>query len=505
MKTAASAKMAASMEIQPLLEQGMGLTLHWFPSDVPVARLAAVMAGMANTQGGTVLLGVAPRSAHVQGVPDLDAALDLVFQAALLTDPPLVLPMPRLASVAPAGAAASYPPQVLVISIPAGLPNIYSLDGRYLGREGNQTNPLAARRLRQMLIERGMIQFESQIPPGADLDDLDPQKIAAYLAALDLPGDHAPQAILLGRGCLQPAGANPVAALAGARTGLSRPAAAAEPALSERPALRPTYAALLLFGKQPQRWLPNAAILAARFSGRTLTDHFIKQEIRGALPDQLLQAEGFLRDNLRSVVRLVGLTHQETTEYPMEALRELLVNAVAHRDYNIQGDNIHIYVFADRIEIHSPGELPGPVNLDNLLEARFSRNPVIMQVLADLGFVERMGYGLNRVVEVMRRDRLSQPRFEETAGMFRVTLHGAASVPASEADLRAYQDFALNPRQEQALAFLLARRRITNRDYQEQCPGVHAETLRRDLVDLVERGLLVKVGDKRATYYVLKR
>jgi len=275
--------------------------------------------------------------------------------------------------------------------------------------------------------------------------------------------------------------------------------------LPERATLRPTYAALLLFGKQPQRWLPNATILAARFSGLTLTDHFIKQEIRGALPDQLHQAEAFLRDNLRSVVRLVGLTHQETTEYPLEALRELLVNAVAHRDYNLQGDNIHIYIFADRIEIHSPGELPGPVNLENLLEARFSRNPVIMQVLADLGFVERLGYGLNRVVEVMRRDRLSQPRFEETAGMFRVTLHGAEHLPAPAVDLDAYQDLERNSRQQQALVFLLARRRITNHDYQELCPAVHAETLRRDLADLVERGLLIKVGDKRATYYILKR
>jgi ATP-dependent DNA helicase RecG len=245
--------------------------------------------------------------------------------------------------------------------------------------------------------------------------------------------------------------------------------------------------------------------ISARFSGRTLTDHFIKQEIRGALPDQLHQAEAFLRDNLRSVVRLIGLTHQETTEYPLEALRELLVNAVAHRDYNIQGDNIHISVFSDRIEIHSPGELPGPVSLENLLEARFSRNPVIMQVLADLGFVERLGYGLNRVVEVMQRDHLSQPRFEETAGMFRVTLTGADNLPVPAADLAAYQDLALNPRQQQALAFLLVRRRITNRDYQELCPTVHAETLRRDLSDLVERGLLIKVGDKRATYYILKR
>lgn len=494
------------MDVQELLAQGQGPTLHWFPADVSPSRLAAVMAGMANTQGGTVLLGVAPRSTHIQGIPDPETALDLVFQASLLTDPPLVLPLPCLVSpesASPAiGPSAPARPCLLVITIPAGLPGVYSLDGRYLGREGQQTNPLPARRLRQMLIERGIIQFESQVPPGASLDDLDPHKIAAYLAALNLPGDHTPESVLLGRGCLQPAGAKSAAALANAPMGPNRQTG---PGIPEPLALYPTYAALLLFGRQPQRWLPNATILAARFFGRTLTDHFIKQEIRGALPDQLHQAEAFLRDNLRSVVRLVGLTHQETTEYPLEALRELLVNAVAHRDYNVQGDNIHIYIFADRIEIHSPGELPGPVNLNNLLETRFSRNPVIMQVLADLGFVERLGYGLNRVVEVMQRDRLSQPRFEETAGMFRVTLHGASHALPPDLDLQPYRDLELNPRQEQALAFLLVHRRITSRDYQEICPAVHAETLRRDLVELVERGLLIKVGDKRATYYILKR
>ena len=73
----------------------MGPGLHWFPADVPAARLALVMVGMANGDGGVVLIGVSPRSGRVQGVPDLAATLDVVFQAALLVDPSLVLPMPR--------------------------------------------------------------------------------------------------------------------------------------------------------------------------------------------------------------------------------------------------------------------------------------------------------------------------------------------------------------------------------------------------------------------------
>jgi ATP-dependent DNA helicase RecG len=425
---------------------------------------------------------LAPRSGQIQGLPDPDLTLDLVFQAALLCDPTLVLPVPQVCQVGKA--------RVLWVSVPAGLPHVYCLDGRYLGRDGTQTNPLPARRLRQLLLERGVVQFETQSPPNASLDDLDSQKIATYIQALNLPGTEAPEEVLLRRG------------------GLKREEIKDKTDLPKGEVLRPTYAALLLFGKHPQQWFPNATILAARFSGSTLAEQFIKQEIRGTLPEQIRQAEAFVRENLRQVVRMVGLTHHEMLEYPPEALRELLVNAVAHRDYNIQGDNIHLYLFADRIEIHSPGSLPGPVTLDNLLEARFSRNAIIVQTLADLGFVERLRYGLNRVVEVVRQQNLRPPRFEEIAGTFRVTLYGSVEVlqalyPVPR--LHELEDVELNPRQQLALSFLSSRRRITNRDYQDLCPDVSAETLRRDLVNLVERGLVVKIGDKRATYYVLKK
>jgi ATP-dependent DNA helicase RecG len=472
-----------SDEIKALLAQGMGTTLHWFPADVPVSRLATALVGMANTRGGTVLIGVAPRSAQIQGVPDTGELVDQVFQAALLSDPPLVLPLPQ---VVQAGHA-----QLLSISIPSGLPCVYNLEGRYLGREGSQTNPLPARSLRRLLMERGVLNFEAQIPLHATLDDLDPEKVVTYVRLLDLPGNETPLEVLLRRGCLR-------LREEGARSG--RPIDPSE--------LVPTYAALLLFGKQPQQWLPNASILAARFLGEGLGERFIKQEIGGTLPDQLRQAEAFLRDHMHSVVRMVGLTHQETPEYPVEAVRELLVNAVAHRDYNVQGDNIHIHLFAGRLELHSPGGLPGPMNLNNLLEARFSRNAVVMQVLADMGFVERLGYGLNRVMEVVRQNSLRLPLFEEIAGSFRVTLFAAEADDLRDGAvelLQAFQQLELNPRQELALNYLAHHRRITNREYQDLCPGVHSETLRRDLVDLVERNVLVKIGDKRATYYVLKR
>ena len=304
-------------------------------------------------------------------------------------------------------------------------------------------------------------------------------RISVYREALGLPVDGHFQDLLLRRGCLT---------------------------MDDNQA-RPTYAAMLLFGRHPQQWVPSASMIAARFPGLSFSDEFVKQEIRGTLPEQLRQAEAFVRDHMRSIARLVGLTRQETPEYPLDAVRELLVNAVAHRDYSQQGDTIHLHIFADRLEVHSPGVLPGPVTLSNLLEARFSRNAVIAQVLSDLGFVERLGYGLNRVLTAAKQNNLPPPKFEELGGAFRVTLFSKSAEKQRPAlpDLSIYADHDLNPRQQRALGYLVENNRITNSDYQALCPEVSAETVRRDLVDFVKKGILIKVGDKRATYYILKK
>ncbi len=458
-------------ELRSLLVQGISATLHRFPEHVPVSELATVLTGMANSEGGRVFLGVHPQSGTPEGLRDVQGLLDRIFQAALLVSPPLVLPMPRIEVVGDA--------EIVQVTVPPGLPHAYHYEGRYLTRRGTRTDPLTPQRLRALMMERGAIQFEAQTPENATLDALDFELVAAYRETLALPPEDSLEGLLSRRGCLH----------------------------SIDGQLRPTYAALLLFGRHPQQWVPSATILAARFSGAAVSDQFVKQEIRGTLPQQLNRAENFVRDQVRSVARLVGMQRTETPEYPLEAVRELLVNAVAHRDYNQQGDSIHLHIFADRLEVHSPGGLPGPVNLANLLEARFSRNAIIAQVLSDWGYVERLGYGLNRVVAVMRQNHLPEPQFEEIGGTFRVRLASAtdgAMDISSVPDMTRYAEIELNLRQEQAIGYLASHKRLASSAYQELCPDVSPETLRRDLADLVDKRVLLKMGTKRGTYYILK-
>jgi ATP-dependent DNA helicase RecG len=163
------------------------------------------------------------------------------------------------------------------------------------------------------------------------------------------------------------------------------------------------------------------------------------------------------------------------------------------------------------MEVTSPGRLAGHVTVDNIRDERFSRNPAIVQVLADMRFIERLGYGVDRVIDLMKAGNLPAPEFAETDGGFRVTLYsaaGEADSPPAETGLRfngVYRGVPINPRQEAALIYLHTNSpRITNSDLQELCPDVHAETIRRDLADLVSKDILRKLGQKRGSYYVLK-
>src|SRR5262249_50992460 len=153
---------------------------------------------------------------------------------------------------------------------------------------------------------------------------------------------------------------------------------------------------------------------------------------------------------------------------------------------------------SDRLEVTSPGGLPGPVTLDNIVEERYSRNSIIVQVLSDLGFIERLGYGIDRVIALMQSHDLPDPHFAETSGGFRANLFNDFRIAARLPDgvPEPYHNFALNPRQESAIQFLMqgGHNRITNKDLQELYPDVHSETIRRDLADLVSKGILIKFG-----------
>ncbi|MCS7088918.1 MAG: DeoR family transcriptional regulator [Thermoflexales bacterium] len=444
-------------ELNALLRTGEDERLIIVPaSKATLDTLATALAALANARGG-VLVITATGSASLT-----EKLRERMLQAMLRTEPPLVTPLPYFVL------AADGTPHALVAEVPDGLPRVYGVNGRYVRREGTRIVPLHAEALHQLMLQRGEGSWESLCPPEATIDDLEEEKMRAYADQL---GEADPIALLVRRRCIVRRGS----------------------------VLQPTHAGLLLFGRDPQRWVSGAQVLCARFQGTTMDDAFVRQTIGGTLPEQIRRAEAFLNEHLPRYAQLRAWQRSEVSPYPPGVLREAVVNAVAHRDYRLSGDQIRVLLFADRVEVHSPGRLPGHITLQNLLRERYSRNEAIVQVLADLGFIERLGYGIDRMVRAMRDAGQPEPVFEEREASFSVTLY-AKGEPLTEA-------LPLSPQQQRIqkmLAFLQQHGRITNRDYQELCPGVNPETLRRDFAEMVERGVILRVGDKRGTYYILK-
>ncbi len=462
-------------EIPQLYQTGPSGSVAFENESVSLTALAATVAALANTDGGFILLGIDPTSKNVRGLRDADTARDRALEAGLKCEPPLILPRPQIAQIDGK--------DVVVLQVPAGLPHAYGLRGKYVQRQGKRNVALGPRQLRQLLRERGDANYEALPAPDATLDDLDIALVRSYARLFlteELTGrklDDAAFEILYRRGCLT----------------------------RDAGKVRPTISGLLLFGREPQRTFPSAEILLARYAEKTMTDAFVRETVRGSLPEQIRRAEAFIVSNTRKGAHIGDFVREEKTEYPLPAAREAIVNAVAHRDYAIRGEEIRVLMFADRIEVYSPGRLPGHVTIDNLVEERFARNEVIVQVLTDLGFVERLGYGIDRMIRLMREWGLAAPKFIETGNGFRVTLRGPGEKFVESAIQRDHLSrLVLNERQQAALGFLSKNQRITNRDYHDLFPEVSEETIRRDLADLVAQGLLLKIGDKRGTYYILK-
>jgi ATP-dependent DNA helicase RecG len=156
-------------------------------------------------------------------------------------------------------------------------------------------------------------------------------------------------------------------------------------------------------------------------------------------------------------------------------------------------------MFDDRLEVISPGGLPGYITVDNIVEEHFSRNPRIVNGLFHWGYIEELGLGIDRMIEEMVDAGQPPPTFRATPYSFTVVLQ-ARKVRAAT-----YQwERRMNERQTKAVAFVQENGSITNREYRSLCPHVSAETLRLDLSDLVDKGILLKIGAKKGTYYILK-
>jgi len=264
----------------------------------------------------------------------------------------------------------------------------------------------------------------------------------------------------------------------------------------------PTNAAVLLFGTDPQRFVSSAEIKCLHFHGTTVVKPIPSYKVfKGTLFEQVDDAVDFVMSKLNRAVGTRAISAAAPTEHeiPREVVAEAVVNAVAHRDY-ASAASIQVYVFVDRIEVWNPGELPPSLTPDSLRQQHPSlpRNPLIAEALFLAHYIEKVGTGTLDVIAGCQNADLPEPEFFQDGDHFVVRLWRDWLTVDVLAGLN------LNDRQRAAVSVLRQQRRITTGEYQETAETTRA-TAKRDLEDLVVKGLLVPQGAGRGAFYELPR
>lgn len=258
-------------------------------------------------------------------------------------------------------------------------------------------------------------------------------------------------------------------------------------------------AAILLFGSNPQRFFKRARVRFIRYDGteaKVGTEmNVIKNEIfEGRIFDMVRGSLDFVRSQIKERTKLGpdGRFHT-TPEYPEFVWKEIIINAIAHRDYSIKGTDIQIKMFDDRITVESPGILPGIVRLNNLRTVHFSRNPNIARFLHEYDYVQEFGEGIDRMFTEMESAGLPAPEYHDNAFMLNATIrNGEVNGEVNYGDLSknellVFEAISFNPQ--------------TTRSDLIKSLDISARTIDRAIRSLKQKQALRRVGSDKTGHW----
>ncbi|MEA3340825.1 MAG: helix-turn-helix domain-containing protein [Chloroflexota bacterium] len=417
------------------------------------------VAAFANTRGGTLLIGVAD-DGTVEGVTlGKESLRDWANRIAQATRVhPQILPFPYQGRT------------VMVLEVPESPLKPVPCRGRYFKRVGSSNRQMTDDDLTRAVLGSVGMTWDEAIEPRATLDDLNLEQMQRFRKLCNLkgrrsiPSDEENLAVLEKLGLLQEGNLN--------------------------------RAAVLLFGRNPQRFYPQARVRVGRFRAEAVIVD--DREIVGTLFDQVEAVMAYFRERLQTRFAFHDAAARDVLwEYPLEALREAIINAVCHRDYL---DNGHVQVRwrDERIVFLNPGGLPEPLRVEDLKREHRSvlRNRKIAEVFFYAGFIEQWGSGTLRMIRECVEASLPEPEFEERQEALWVTFRKDILTKDH------LQAMGLKERPIKAMLFAREQGRVTNRDYR-QLNQVSNKTAYLELGELMAKGLLKRQGAGKAVEYIL--
>lgn len=453
--------------LKQAVSQREGEALEFKSSINDPSRLVEIAASFANTAGGVLLVGVND-DGKILGVSIGRGTIENLTNVITDNTDPVIYP--RITTPVIDGK------KIISVEISPSGQRPHLAYGKPFKRSGSVTKLMSRNEYERLLLSKPENAFDSRVCREASPEDIDDEALADFKKKYESVNDTrlygSSEEILKSRGCLT----------------------------SDN---KITNAGILLFGKDPQKFIQKAYITVVRYPEITVTDTILdSKDFNGNLFNQIDKADQYLREHIQVISKIpkVGIARQDTPIYPYFVLRELIVNAAAHRDYNIYGSRILIQMFADRIEFYSPGGFPEGITPENLRWSQRSRNPTIARVLHDVKYLEEFGNGVDRIYETIEKYplKLQPPVWRDIGVAVITTLFDPTykkRIDISKVDLS-----ELNERQRKAIDYLKNYGRINRTEYARNF-GTTKVTAKRDLIGLVEKKLIVRRGAGRSVYY----
>ena len=439
-------------DLRILIQEGEGTTLEFKES--LSSSFARELVALANTIGGKILLGVRD-DGTVIGVQDSNALRARIQDIARNCDPPVQV------RAEPVG-------RVFAVHVRESDSKPVQCSDGFFWRQGAVTQKLSRAEIRDLFRLEGAVRFDlASCPPFNYPEDFDREKFNTWLSLSGITGRLQVEDVLV----------NIEAAERADGTLLFRNAGA------------------LFFAKNVRRFFPQAYITCLLARGTDKVHILDRKDFDGGIVADIEDALRFVERNTRTAYRIEGLRRENVPEYPTNALREAITNAVMHRDWFVNGANVFVEIYADRVEVVSPGSLPRGLSLADLGSKSVRRNALIADLLHRIDFIEKAGTGILRIRNEARELRCPEPEFKAN-GFFTATFWPNPDVRA-RADARSIEPVTGEVTGEVRLLRAMAGE-MTRQQIQESLGLRHEDHFRKAyLLPALQAGLIeMTVPDK---------
>ncbi len=455
-KRGVSGLVMTQQEIETVIQSGEGYTIE-FKRSVN-SDLAKEMVAFANSSGGRIFIGIED-DGTIKGTTVTNALKSQIQGTASDCDPAIVIDIENL-------------DDIIIIHVKEGQNKPYRCTNGFYVRNGPNSEKLSTQEIADFFKEHGRINFD-ELPCHSVKypDGFDEFAIKRFMSLLELTSPILPDQLLSNLGVIKEGSTHHVVNNAGT----------------------------LFFAKHPASLVPQSSVTCVAYRGNAKVDVIDKKTFEFNLIDNIDECLSFLKRHLNVAFEITGKQRTERLEIPEVALREAVVNAVAHRDYLEKGATVMVEIFNNRIEISNPGGLPKGLSEANFGSRTLARNPLIASLLNRIRYIEKLGTGVQRMRELMKQAALPEPQF--IFNTFFTVILKRYNINNLIKD-----DLAVNEKRSERIYFILRRLMADQRLNVEEVAlqlETSSRTVRNDLDLLTEKGWLTQTGATKGREYRL--